>query len=516
LLCPTTPEPRPYERHRPETTPLYVVVREHLETFLAHVREERGKDLPRYVEQELRRYLRCGILAHGFCRVVCASCREEILVAYSCKCRGCCPSCSARRMCGTAANLVDHVLPHVPVRQWVLTVPHEVRHILALRPDALTAQNRIFVEEVARWQKRQAEARGIEGGETGSVTFVQRFNATLGSFVHLHVLVPDGVFVREGQAQALAFHEGPAPSREDIAAIAERVERRMTRWLRRRGLVDDRPAEDRSNEAREPSPLEACMQLSLFGGAYLRLAEDGTPVPLDDERFGPTGKSPWAAEVNGFNIHAGVTVRAGDREGLEKLCRYCARPPFSLERMSLLADGRIAYRLRKPRKNGATHLVLEPVQLLARIAALIPPPRFALTRFAGAFAPGSPWRADVVAYGRDATIPKPEPAKKKRPKKTASTQKGKGADSEPEREPRAPRTALGAGLVDAVGARIPWAELLRRIYLEDVLACPCGGRRRVIANIDDPAVVAAILVHLGLHTEAPPVARARSPTFGEA
>ena len=69
------------------------MVREHLETFLTTVREERGKDLPRYVEQELRRYLRCGILAHGFLRVACSTCGKEIVVAFSCKCRGACPSC---------------------------------------------------------------------------------------------------------------------------------------------------------------------------------------------------------------------------------------------------------------------------------------------------------------------------------------------------------------------------------------------------------------------------------------
>ncbi len=103
----------------------------------------------------------------------------------------------------------------------------------------------------------------------------------------------------------------------------------MTRWLKRRGLLDERPAEDRSNEAHEPTPLEACMQMSLFGGVFRRLAEDGTPVPVDDPRFGAGTKSPWAAEVNGFNIHAGVMVRAGDREGLERLCRYGARPACS-------------------------------------------------------------------------------------------------------------------------------------------------------------------------------------------
>src|SRR5262249_37269851 len=142
---------RSYARREPEKTALHLVVREHLETFLATVREEHGKDLPRYVEEELRRYLRCGILAHGFVRVACSTCGEEMVVAYACKCRGACPSCSARRMCGTAAHLVDHVLPDVPVRQWVLTAPFEVRRVLALRPDALTGAGRIFMEEIARW-----------------------------------------------------------------------------------------------------------------------------------------------------------------------------------------------------------------------------------------------------------------------------------------------------------------------------------------------------------------------------
>ena len=245
-------------------------------------------------------------------------------------------------MCGTAAHLVDHVVPDVPVRQWVLTAPFEVRRVLALRPDALTAAGRIFVEEIARWQKQKANERGVAGGETGAVTFVQRFDSTLGCFVHFHVLVLDGVYVR--QDREVAFYEGRAPSRDDVVAVAARVEQRLTRWLRRRKLVDERPEEEQGNEAPEPIPVERCMQMSLFGGTFLRLDERGVPLPEpnDDERYRPRGKSPWAAEVNGFNVHAGVTVRRGERDALERLCRYGARPPFSLERMSLLEDGRVA------------------------------------------------------------------------------------------------------------------------------------------------------------------------------
>ena len=75
----------------------------------------------------------------------------------------------------------------------MLTAPFEVRRVMALRADALSACNRIFVEEIARSGK---ESAGVGGAETGSVTFVQRFNATLGCFVHFHVVAPDGVFSR--------------------------------------------------------------------------------------------------------------------------------------------------------------------------------------------------------------------------------------------------------------------------------------------------------------------------------
>jgi ribosomal protein S27E len=141
-------------------------VREHLATFLSMFREQHGKSLPHYVEQELHRYLRCGVLAHGFLRVVCSACRHEMLVAFSCKCRATCPSCGARRACTTAAHLIDDVLPDVPMRHCVLTAPLEVRRVLALRPDALTAEGRMFVEEIARWQKQQARAQGLLHAET--------------------------------------------------------------------------------------------------------------------------------------------------------------------------------------------------------------------------------------------------------------------------------------------------------------------------------------------------------------
>src|SRR3954453_8342469 len=98
-----------YERRRPEETTLYQVVQEHRETFLAQVQAETGARLPEFIKDEFDAFLECGILAHGFLRLRCGECGHDKLVAFSCKRRGFCPSCGARRMAGTAAHLVDCV-----------------------------------------------------------------------------------------------------------------------------------------------------------------------------------------------------------------------------------------------------------------------------------------------------------------------------------------------------------------------------------------------------------------------
>lgn len=92
-------------------------------------------DLPQFAKDEFVAFLECSILAHGFLRLRGGDCSHEKLVAFSCKRRGPCPSCGVRRMAQTAAHLVDHVNPHVPVRQCVLTLPIPLRLLLAAQPE---------------------------------------------------------------------------------------------------------------------------------------------------------------------------------------------------------------------------------------------------------------------------------------------------------------------------------------------------------------------------------------------
>jgi hypothetical protein len=115
---------------------------------------------------------------------------------------------------------------------------------------------------------------------------------------------------------------------------------------------------------------------------------------------GASTKLRFIAEHEGFNLHAGVHIAAGDDMGRERLCRYGLRPPISLERLRRLRDGRIALRVKYASAGRAKHRVMTPLELLARLSAIIPPPRFPLVRYHGVLAPNSPWRKDVVPKPR--------------------------------------------------------------------------------------------------------------------
>ena len=194
-----------YRPRRPTETVLYAVVRDHLETFLAHARDTYEAPLPRYVEQELRGYLRCGVFAHGFVRARCDRCGHDLLVAFSCKARAACPSCAGRRMANVAAHLVDRVLPAVPVRQWVLSLPFELRALAAFRADVLSALGRLFIEAVFARYRAWAKRKGLGAAPTGAVTHVQRFGSSVNLNVHFHSMLLDGVFTRDERARCASI-----------------------------------------------------------------------------------------------------------------------------------------------------------------------------------------------------------------------------------------------------------------------------------------------------------------------
>ena len=131
-----------YERHRPERTTLYRLVQQHAASFIAHTEANTGSELPQFIKDEFDAFLECGILAHGLLRLRCGECDHDKLLAFGCKRRGFCPTCGARHMLQTAAHLADHVIAHVRVRQWVLSLPIPLR--LASWPRSPSWSRRCF------------------------------------------------------------------------------------------------------------------------------------------------------------------------------------------------------------------------------------------------------------------------------------------------------------------------------------------------------------------------------------
>ena len=151
-----------------------------------------------------------AVLAHDFLRLRCDYCGHDKLVAFSCKCRGFCPSCGARRMAQTAAHLVDQVIALVPVRQWGLALPIPLRLLLAAQPKLVTPVLQVVHRVITRYLRDQAELKADEA-DSGAVTLIQRFGSAANLNVHLHCLVLDGVY-RCGTEGEPIFVEVPAPT----------------------------------------------------------------------------------------------------------------------------------------------------------------------------------------------------------------------------------------------------------------------------------------------------------------
>jgi hypothetical protein len=195
----------------------------------------------------------------------------------------------------------------------------------------------------------------------------------------------------------------------------------------------------------------------------------------------------------GFSVNGTARIHENDREGLERLLRYCARPPFALERLKQQPDGSLIYQLNKPLANGQKQLKLTSLELIDKLAALVPPPRIHRHRYYGVLAPNSPFRASVTAMAglsleRDVI------------KKQTTDKNDESVEQEQENKPKRPPN------------RYLWAMLLARIYNLFPLICPeCGAEMQVIAVIQDKPIINTILKSVGEATEPPLLMPARGP-----
>jgi hypothetical protein len=349
----------------------------------------------------------------------------------------------------------------------------------------LTAQiHTIIRTTIGQYYVNQAVTRGVPRDQVqpGSVTFIQRFGSALNLNLHFHILFLEGVYLDRTEASCKPrFVKGESPSDTDIATVVQKISHRVIRKLRQLGyleaggdaavatgydpLVEEAPALART--------LAASVQQRIAFGERM-----GQQVRRIGSGFGyegevPTLTGPHCASVQGFSLHAHTHIPAHRRDKLECLIRYTARGAVSLERLQVEANGDLLYTFTHPWSDGTTGIRLSPLELLEKLAALVPLPHVHLVRYGGCLAPHSHLRGAI------------------RP-----TLRQQGLDGE----------AAHTGT-----SYWPWARLLGRVFGLEMATCPfCRrGSLRIIAVITQESVITRILRHLQLASVPPPIAPAR-------
>ena len=408
-------------------------------------------------------------------------------------------------MADSAALLVDEILPHQPMRQLspgmaciramqeqlprVLSVPFPLRFLFASQPAVMGKVLGIVYRTIATHLIRKA-GYAKATAQTGAVTLIQRFGSALNLHVHFHMLFLDGIYIDGVHGSPVRFRWVKAPTSDELTHLTHTIAHRVARYLERQGLLV-RDAENsyltaEGVDAEPDSPMNHLLGSSIT----YRIAvgpQQGRKVftlqTLPDCR----PDNPLAhtvGKVAGFSLHAGVATRAHERDKLERLCRYITRPAVSTKRLSMTRNGAVRYELKTPYSDGTTHVLFEPLDFMyrmygmprvhgctgaaiAKLIALVPKPRVHLTRFHGVFAPHSKYRARVT------------------PAQRGQGKKGQAAQQQPDQTPAERRASMS------------WAQRLKRVFNIDIETCSeCGGAVKIIASIEDPAVIRKILTHL--------------------
>jgi hypothetical protein len=418
LSCPKKSQ-AVYRPRRPEKTPLFQVIKKHYHTWHKK-RENLENPVPDYVDSVFKKYLGCGILAKGFACAHCEDCHKDFFLAFSCKGRGICPSCNTRAMAQTAAHLIDSVLPRISFRQFVISFPMRIRHYLQTHK-ILQAVLKIVVDEIRK--RLIACSPNIANPQIGAISFIQYFGNALNYHPHFHLIVADGIFNGETGTEALQFHEASL-TQDDIADTQEYIQKRVLGLFLKRGLFNKEEVEK---------------MLSY--------------------------------ENSGFSLDAKVKIEASDKDGLERLIRYCARPPFKSENIRLNGPW-INYHLPKPSRDGKTFIVIDAHDFLDRISRFVPYPRRHRHHFHGIFAANSPQRKQVAANAQ----------------KRLETE-AKAREETIEKTKKVSQT---------------WAKLIARIYEVNPLVCEgCGKEIKIIGFVTHSSQIWRILKGIGWPVDVP-------------
>ena len=370
-----------------------------------------------FVDDAVMRYLDCGVFESGLARVQCRVCHAEYVIACSCKGRGLCPSCGAKRAAAFAAFLRDEVLEPVCHAMWTFSTPRMLRPYFMHHRQLLGKLCHAAYESVHELMAAAVEE--VEGFSTGMVAAVQTAGDALGLHPHVHAVAPRGGWDSDGRWVPVPFVDTDA---------AERLFRhKVLSLLKQEGL----------------------------------LTEERLDLLLS-----------WRHHT-GFSVDASVKVEPEDGAGLERLARYIARPPVSLERMRWAGGAEeVAYTLKAKWGEAKGEERLDPLDFLARVLAHVPEPKLHTVHYYGYYSNAARGRRRKACAAGSGSLPR------------ARTPAG---EEEPD----------GLTPAERLSRRRAWARLIRRVYEVDPLVCTrCGGEMRVIAVILDPKVITKILDHI--------------------
>ncbi len=464
-----------YTRRKPETDLFYRTIKTYWPKFINEQQRVISHNIAEFVKNEFENYLSCGIPENGFVRTYCYTCRLTGIVAFSCKQRGFCPSCCARRMNDEAAHLVDNVLPRAKYRQWVLSFPYKLRYLMAYNSGLTNSILSIYVKEISKFYKRKYKATAykkisFKELKTGSVTFIQRFGSALNLNVHFHTLFADGVFIKLADGE-YAFEVLNEIEPNDLQQLTERIKLKVNKILAKLDL-DQSQLEFSDNT--EDQLLNQISKASI-GNKVQRYGE------FKSSNVDSLHLDPYSFNNEGFSLNAKVVISGCDTKKLEKLVRYMSRGPVATKRLTEFYPNGLLYELKTPWRDGTTHVSFNPLEFISRLVALIPPPGFNMIRYHGVFAPNfkdrdlivikSPQKSENIVKGKAPLI------------EVVAHQKNVFYEEQLKRKQKR--------------ERMRWSDMLKRTFEIDVTTCLiCKGRVEQIAAIKDKTAAKAILKSL--------------------
>ena len=256
---------------------------------------------------------------------------------------------------------------------WVISFPWKLRYLLAHNAKLTNHFLKIFVNTLDQYQRRRA---GFKNSKTGSVTVIQRFGSALQLTVHYHTLMTAGVYAPQVDG-SYKFHQLPQPTHEELQTIVFKIKTKIERKLKRLGFTDTDQMEFNEESLGDLSKLS----IESKAGFGERQGKTIRKFGAKNYEVDPEDNDHTTANVDGFSLNARVWIAGGERERLEHVIRYMARGPIVKERLTESFPDQFVYKLKSKWRDGTTHVGFSGLDLMARIVALIPPPKMNMIRY---------------------------------------------------------------------------------------------------------------------------------------